>query len=141
MLIYVKARHDRSGLRLPVRLLERFRPERTPVGQFAHPEREVARFGAHPSLAFPASQIQEAEFPQDAPSKVTVNFMGLTGPEGVLPNPYTSLIIERLRDSDHSLRDFLDLFNHRMISLFYNSHASWSMCSSTTFPPLAIPRR
>lgn len=104
-----------------VRLLERFRPERTPVGQFAHPEREVARFGAHPSLAFPASQIQEAEFPEDAPSKVTVNFMGLTGPEGVLPNPYTSLIIERLRDSDHSLRDFLDLFNHRMISLFYRA--------------------
>ena len=104
-----------------VRLLERFRPERTPVGQFAHPEREVARFGVHPSLSFPASQIQAAEWPEDAAVKMTVNFMGLTGPEGVLPNPYTSLIIERLRESDHSLRDFLDLFNHRIISLFYRA--------------------
>lgn len=104
-----------------MRLLERFRPERTPVGQFVHPEREVARFGVHPSLAFPASQIQEAEWPEDAPVKMTVNFMGLTGPEGVLPNPYTSLIIERLKESDPALRDFLDLFNHRIISLFYRA--------------------
>lgn len=104
-----------------VRLLERFRSERTPVGQFVHPEREVARFGAHPSLAFPASQIQAAEWPEDAPVKMTVNFMGLTGPEGVLPNPYTTLIIERIRNSDASLRDFLDLFNHRIISLFYRA--------------------
>ena len=104
-----------------VRLLERIRPERTPVGQFAHPDTEVARFGAHASLVFPASQIQEAEWPEDAPVNMTVNFMGLTGPEGVLPNPYTSLIIERMRDSDHALRDFLDLFNHRMISLFYRA--------------------
>jgi type VI secretion system protein ImpH len=104
-----------------VRLLERFRPERSSVGRFTHPETEVARFGAHASLAFPASQIQEAEWPDDAPVRMTVNFMGLTGPEGVLPNPFTSLIIERLKASDFALRDFLDIFNHRMISLFYRA--------------------
>jgi type VI secretion system protein ImpH len=104
-----------------VRLLERFHPERTSVGQFAHPETETARFGVHASLAFPASEIQELEWPEDAPAKMTVNFMGLTGPEGVLPNPYTTLIIERLRDGDGSLRDFLNIFNHRIISLFYRA--------------------
>jgi type VI secretion system protein ImpH len=122
-----------------VRLLERFFPERTSVGQFAHPETEVARFGVHPSLAFPASQIQSMEWPgqnqpgqneqgQDQPDeeakkaiRMTVNFMGLTGPEGVLPNPYTTLLIERLRFNDSSPRDFLDLFNHRIISLFYRA--------------------
>jgi type VI secretion system protein ImpH len=104
-----------------LRLLERFRPEKKPVGQFTHPETEVAHFRAHPSLAFPASQIQEADWPADGPVEMTVNFMGLTGPEGVLPNPYTSLIIERQREGDNSLRDFLDIFNHRMISLFYRA--------------------
>ena len=104
-----------------LRLLERFRPSKKPVGQFSHPETEVAHFRAHPSLAFPASQIQQAEWPQDGPVEMTVNFMGLIGPEGVLPNPYTSLIIERQRESDNTLRDFLDIFNHRIISLFYRA--------------------
>ena len=115
-----------------VRLLERFFPERTSVGKFTHPENEVARFGVHPSLAFPASQIQSMDWPgedpngedgphEDGPEKpvhMTVNFMGLTGPQGVLPNPYTTLLIERLRFNDSAPRDFLDIFNHRIISLF-----------------------
>jgi type VI secretion system protein ImpH len=114
-----------------VRLLERFFPERASVGKFTHPETEVARFGAHPSLAFPASQIQSmswpgddlpgATWPKNKPVHLTVNFMGLTGPEGVLPNPYTTLLIERLRSNDAAPRDFLDIFNHRMISLFYRA--------------------
>lgn len=104
-----------------LRLLERFHPEKKSVGQFVQPEAEVAHFRAHPSLAFPASQIQEAEWPEDGPVRMVVNFMGLIGPEGVLPNPYTSLIIERQREADNTLRDFLDIFNHRIISLFYRA--------------------
>jgi type VI secretion system protein ImpH len=104
-----------------VRLLERFFPERTSVGQFAHPNTEVARFAANPSLAFPASQIQAIDWPDHNPVEMTVNFMGLTGPQGVLPNVYTTLLIERLRASDSSPSDFLDIFNHRIISLFYRA--------------------
>jgi type VI secretion system protein ImpH len=104
-----------------VRLLERFFPERAAVGKYSHPVNEVARFGAHASLAFPASQIQAMDWPEKGPPRMTVNFMGLTGPEGVLPNPYTTLIIERLRASDTSSLDFFDIFNHRIISLFYQA--------------------
>jgi type VI secretion system protein ImpH len=104
-----------------LRLLERFHPEKKSVGQFVHPGAEVAHFRAHPSLAFPASQIQDLESPEDGPARMLVNFMGLIGPEGVLPNPYTSLIIERQRDGDNTLSDFLDIFNHRIISLFYRA--------------------
>jgi type VI secretion system protein ImpH len=104
-----------------LRLLERFRPEKKSVGQFVQPDSEVAHFRAHPSLAFPASQIQEMEWPTEGPVRMLVNFMGMIGPEGVLPNPYTSLIIERQRDGDNTLRDFLDIFNHRIISLFYRA--------------------
>ena len=104
-----------------VRLLERLFPERTSVGQFAHPDTEVVRFGVNASLAFPASQIQGMEWPEEKAAQMTVNFMGLTGPQGVLPNPYTTLIIERLRANDKSPQDFLDIFNHRIISLFYRA--------------------
>lgn len=108
-----------------VRLLERLLPDRTSVGQFAPPATEVARFSPHASLVFPASQLQAMDWPENAAVQMLVNFMGLTGPEGVLPNPYTSLLIARQRASDHAPSAFLDIFNHRMISLFYRA---WRKC-------------
>jgi len=46
-----------------------------------------------------------------------VTFLGLAGAHGPLPSPYTELIIERLKRRDTTLRDFLDIFNHRLISM------------------------
>src|SRR6516225_7031596 len=105
-----------------VGLLERMHPDRAGVGRFSEPGREVVRFGAHPSLAFPASEIQAIDWKSDPPQMV-VNFMGLTGPSGVLPRVYTELIEERGKLQDRSLRDFLDILNHRLISLFYRAWA------------------
>jgi type VI secretion system protein ImpH len=106
-----------------VRVLERLYPHRAPVGGAARPRDEVARFRAHASLAFPPSAIHEVEQADEAgrPALMTVAFMGLTGPLGVLPRHYTELIIERGRMNDPTLRDFLGLFDHRLISLFYRA--------------------
>lgn len=104
-----------------VRLLERFSPDRKPVGRFVKPSTEVARFGAHPSLNFPASQIQSIQQRPGQPPFVEVNFMGLTGPLGLLPHAYTELMRERIRQKDTAFRDFLDIFHHRIISLFYQA--------------------
>jgi type VI secretion system protein ImpH len=102
-----------------VRLLERFFPDKSPVGRFHPPSAEVVRFVANSTLAFPASQVQSLEWPTNSAGRMKVNFMGLTGPEGVLPLYYTSLLGERTRSGDHSAVDFFDIFNHRIISLFY----------------------
>ena len=102
-----------------VHALERIYPEREPVGGFGDPGGEVARFATEPSLVFPASEIQAFERMGAAPPRLTVNFMGAAGLIGPLPHAYTTLIRERGRARDRVLRDFLDMFNHRMISLFY----------------------
>jgi len=104
-----------------VRLMERLAPLRKPVGRFVKPSSEVARFGAHPSLVFPASEIQSIQQRPGQPPFVEVNFMGLTGPLGMLPHSYTELMMERIRQKDTAMRDFLDLFHHRIISLFYQA--------------------
>jgi type VI secretion system protein ImpH len=106
-----------------VRLLERLFPNQAPVGRFVSPRREVVRFSAHASFPFPASQIQNIEFPQEPnrPPRMVINFLGLAGPSGILPLYYTELIIDRLRHKDAAMRDFMDMFNHRMTSLFYQA--------------------
>jgi type VI secretion system protein ImpH len=104
-----------------VRLMERLFPASMPVGESVPPASEVVRLGVHASLAFPASEIQEMDWAEHGPPRMTVNFMGLIGPQGVLPVFYTALVRERLRASDTALKDFLDIFHHRIISLFYRA--------------------
>jgi type VI secretion system protein ImpH len=104
-----------------VRLLERFAPRRASVGEFVPPDQEVARFSAYQTTCFPASEIQTLTVSEDHPAAMAVNFMGMTGPEGVLALHYTEYVLQRMRSKDYALRDFLDIFNHRAISLFYQA--------------------
>ncbi|NJD11746.1 MAG: type VI secretion system baseplate subunit TssG [Gemmatimonadetes bacterium] len=102
-----------------VRLLERLHAERAPVGGYGDPNAEAVRFGVPPALSFPASEIQELDLREQGPSAMKVNFLGVTGPQGVLPHEYTLLVADRLRARDRALGDFLDMFHHRLLSLFY----------------------
>jgi type VI secretion system protein ImpH len=105
-----------------VRLLCLMQPEREAPGGFVPPGREAIRFSANWSMPFPASQIQRLDWPQQVgPPALIVNFMGLTGPSGVLPLHYTTLIVDRMRAKDRAIAEFLDLFNHRMLSFFYRA--------------------
>lgn len=87
------------------------------------PGEEVLRFRSHLSLSFPPSEIVHIDPGKhaQAPVGMTVAFMGLTGAEGALPRHYTELLLQRMQVNDSALRDFLDLFNHRLISLFYRA--------------------
>ncbi len=116
----------RFGFFQAVRLLERIYPNREPVGEAAIPAKEVVRFRNRVSLEFPASQVhdlirRESEDGASPPPEMIVNFLGMIGPQGVLPASYTELILERVRYKDTVLRDFLDMFTHRMVSHFYGA--------------------
>lgn len=105
-----------------VRILESVQPDRSPVGGIEGPENEVVRFSAHPSLGFAASEIQSLRSNEaGGPPVMSVNFMGLVGSEGILPLEYTRLVAERAQAKDTALRAFLDIFHHRIISLFYRA--------------------
>lgn len=102
-----------------VRLLQQLTLDAAAIGGNGPPRKEAVRFRVHASTTFPASEIQALEFRKDGPALMTVNFMGLTGPLGVMPLQYTEFVRERLRARDTTLRDFLDIIHHRLISLFY----------------------
>lgn len=74
------------------------------------------------SLAYPAGDIQSYRAPSDGnPSRLTVNFMGLTGPFGVLPHAWTELVENQNREQRPELFAFLNIFNDRMMQLFYGA--------------------
>jgi len=104
-----------------VRLLERLYPDRRPVGLFVSPGSEVVRFSSVPTFAFPASELQGLERGKDGQMKMSVNFMGLSAAVGALPHIYTDFLLDRAKAKDRGPADFFDLFNHRIISLFYRA--------------------
>ena len=75
------------------------------------------RFRTPLSLRFPPSELLRFDA-----RELEVGFLGLTGPSGVLPHPYTELLMERASaHRDGAAHAFLDLFSHRAIALFYEA--------------------
>lgn len=103
-----------------VRLMEKLRPESSPVGENVNPAAEITRFKSKVTMSFPASDIEAIRAGKNGdPPEMYVNFMGVAGAFGPLPNPYVELLIEREARGDTAFRDFLDIFNHRLVSLMY----------------------
>lgn len=96
---------------------------RIAIGFDSAPSNEIVRCRSHLSHSFPQGSISEFKWPDegDGPPEIITSFLGLTGPNGVLPRHYTQLLIDRVRDKDTTMRDFFDLFNHRVISHFYRA--------------------
>ncbi|TVR99115.1 MAG: type VI secretion system baseplate subunit TssG [Rhodospirillales bacterium] len=102
-----------------VRLLERTAPGTVPVGTGSRGRREAVRFASSLSAVFPASDIDDLTRGSSAsdPAPMRVNFLGLAGAFGPLPTPITELARTRARRGDTATRDFLDIFNHRLVAL------------------------
>jgi type VI secretion system protein ImpH len=99
-------------------------PNKSVLGRGGPPGAEPVKFAASLSLSFPSHHLDRIQRPQneeDVPLMI-VNFMGLTGPSGILPKHYSELLLrlERLdpQGDSQALRAWLDIFNHRLISLF-----------------------
>jgi len=122
----LQAEPERFELVQAVRLLERAAviaardPRFTTPGHvgFDHdPRTEVLSLCAALELAFPAAEIASLDTDGRKP-ELSVTMLGLNGVSGVLPSFYSQLVLEAQRDKNTAPRDFLDLFNHRALSLF-----------------------
>jgi type VI secretion system protein ImpH len=102
-----------------IRLLEFAKPDAAPPGESTDPDVELVHLAASSSLSTPASEIQSLEARPDpgTPPLLRVNFSSLAGPAGPLPYPDTERMLERSWRKDDSMRDFLDIFHHRILSL------------------------
>lgn len=99
------------------------------VGDFTPASSEPLKFKTNPQLNFEAAPVRSVKpSPDRTHTRIEANFWGLNGSSGILPFHYSELIIQRIRNNDHALRDFLDIFNHRSLSLFYKAwlkHRPW----------------
>ncbi|MGH9468095.1 MAG: type VI secretion system baseplate subunit TssG [Terriglobales bacterium] len=104
-----------------VLLLERMRPEAAPLGEGADPEREAVRLAATSRLDFAASALESLTQAagEAQPPLLRVNFFGIAGAEGPLPPPLLEMLQQRTREHDFSLRDFFDIFHHRLLALWF----------------------
>lgn len=115
-----------------------------PVGGAALPEDEVLHFVGETALAFPVAEVTQVRETPGGPPKVEITFMGMHGPSGVLPQAYSDKVIERQREKDTSLADFLDLFTHRSVSFFIRAWKKYRLTAQVNatlddLGPMALP--
>ena len=93
------------------------------VGSSVRLEGDFLRFCQMPSLAFAPSSIESIEQVEGV-IRMSVNFLGMFGPNGPLPQHLTDFARDRLRNAhDPTLVRFIDVFHHRMLSFFYRAWA------------------
>ncbi|WP_226665388.1 type VI secretion system baseplate subunit TssG [Microbulbifer aggregans] len=102
-----------------------------PVAGYSPPSQEVVRFRAQTSLSFVGADVLEisTRFDEGAEAdsasnnqwSMEVGFGGLIGSQGVMPYFLTELVHKEAKNKSGALKDFLDIFNHRNVSMFYQA--------------------
>jgi len=102
-----------------VRLLERIQPDSVRIGRQGPADRESIRLRPSKSLCFPRSDVETVDcLPENGRYRITSTFLGLYGSTSPLPTYFSQELLWQ-DDSENCTRDFLDLFHHRLLSLFF----------------------
>lgn len=108
--------------------LRRLEAENPELPRFGHSLRladEPVRLGQRLDCAFaPATLASVTPADEHLPARLEQFFFGLGGPNGPLPLHLTEYMRERQRNqADPTNKRFLDIFHHRLLSLFYRAWA------------------
>lgn len=108
-------------------LLEQSQPDAPALGSHWQVRHDPVRFRPHPGMGFPASEFKRVEIPEHShlPPTIRTTFMGLYGVESPLPTAYIDDITQR-REGHEAVSDFLDIFNHRLITQYYRIWRKYS---------------
>lgn len=105
-----------------VRTLQSVNRDAPRIGHNGPPQRERIRLRPVLDFAFPLSDIDSVEEIEQEDGthryRIDVAFMGLYGTSSPLPSHYTEDFLRR-EERESLLRGFLDIFHHRLLSLFY----------------------
>ncbi len=104
----------------------------TPLGRSPRPRYEPLRLTQQPSLIFAPSSLYQYRDGVAAQGlgRLSIYNFGLWGPNGALPQHITEYVQERiLHYKDETIARFVDIFQHRMILLFYRA---WADCQAVT---------
>jgi type VI secretion system protein ImpH len=95
-------------------------------GTAARPSEEPVRLGQAVSLTAAPSTLSHFEPARGSrPAHLYNYFFGVLGPNGALPLHISEYAKQRAHlGNDRSLVAFLDMFHHRLLSLFYRAHSS-----------------
>jgi type VI secretion system protein ImpH len=109
-----------------LRLLEQNHPDRPRLGDSRRPADDAVRLAQPPHLIFAPTDV--AAFAQDGDAtrpRLDQYSFGLFGPNGALPLHLTEYCYQRQRQlDDPSVTDFINVFQHRLIALFYRAWAN-----------------
>ena len=96
------------------------------IGASLRPRDDAVRFGQDPALIFHPTMLGHYKRADgEGRARLAVNFFGLLGANGAMPVHITEYVRDRLRHGgDRTLLAFLDVFHHRMLSLFYRARAA-----------------
>lgn len=95
------------------------------LGSTANPADDPVRFRPHPGMGFPVSELKALETDPDGLPTVRTTFMGLYGVDSPLPTSYIDDITQQ-REGHEALAEFLDIFNHRVMTQFYRIWRKYS---------------
>lgn len=108
-----------------LRMIESKNPELPRIGTSKRLADDPLRLGQDVSMAFAPSALSSFQAgDEDGPSRLGVKFLGLFGPNGPLPLHLTEYARNRMfQERDPTLCAFLDIFHHRILSMFYRAWA------------------
>lgn len=109
-----------------LRCIESAAKEAPRLGESARPKTDPVRLDQTPSLSFANSTISTYKGGEEGtPPRLSSYFLGLFGPNGALPVHLTEHACNRMHHhNDPTFTKFVDLFHHRMLSLFYRAWAN-----------------